>query len=138
MKIKFWLVIVGGGFSYCLLQLQLRYYPHDTQDHNLQLQVQNEVIIQIDDLESHMSQEADAHVDSTLATSPEEANRHFGRSKSTSTCIFPQCVHVNGRPKSEPNVFSGLRRSYFEYLCSRFEVIYEKSGKKWRLFIRKA
>ncbi|KAK8467116.1 hypothetical protein PHAVU_008G257033 [Phaseolus vulgaris] len=37
MKIKLWLVIVGGGFSYSLLQL--RYYPRDTQGQNLQRQV---------------------------------------------------------------------------------------------------
>ena len=72
MKIKFWLVIVGVGFSCCLFLL--RYYTHDTQDHNLQLQVPNEVIITIDDLESHMSQEADADVDSTLGTSPEDGD----------------------------------------------------------------
>nr|XP_007142156.1 hypothetical protein PHAVU_008G257100g [Phaseolus vulgaris]ESW14150.1 hypothetical protein PHAVU_008G257100g [Phaseolus vulgaris] len=37
MKIKLWLVIVGGGFSYSLLQL--RYCPRDTEGENLQLQV---------------------------------------------------------------------------------------------------
>jgi len=72
MKIKLWLVIVGGGFSYSLFQL--RYYPHDTQGQNLQLQVQNQVIIQVDDSESQMSQQANADVDSTLATSPEDGN----------------------------------------------------------------
>ncbi|ESW14148.1 hypothetical protein PHAVU_008G257000 [Phaseolus vulgaris] len=76
MKMNLWLVIVGGGFSYCLLQLQLRYHPHDTQDHNnLQLQVQNQVIIQIDDLERQISQQANAHdVDSTVGTSPEDGD----------------------------------------------------------------
>jgi len=78
MKINLWLVIVGGGFSYCLLQLQLRYHPHDTQDHNLQLQVQNQVIIQIDDLERQISQQANAHdVDSTLGTTQEDGDLRF-------------------------------------------------------------
>ncbi|ESW14147.1 hypothetical protein PHAVU_008G256900 [Phaseolus vulgaris] len=72
MKIKLWLVIVGGGFSYSLLQL--RYYPRDTLGENLQLQVQNQVIIEVDDSESQMSQHANADVDSTLATSLEDGD----------------------------------------------------------------
>ncbi|XP_027941557.1 uncharacterized protein LOC114195333 [Vigna unguiculata] len=35
MKIKLWLVMVGAGFSYSLLQL--RDYPRDTPEENLQL-----------------------------------------------------------------------------------------------------
>jgi len=82
MKIKLWLVIVGGGFSYSLLRL--RDYPSDTQGENLQLQVQNQVIIQVDDSgrfsnSSHdmMSQQANADVESTLGTSPEDGNFRF-------------------------------------------------------------
>nr|XP_007142155.1 hypothetical protein PHAVU_008G257100g [Phaseolus vulgaris]ESW14149.1 hypothetical protein PHAVU_008G257100g [Phaseolus vulgaris] len=75
MKIKLWLVIVGGGFSYSLLQL--RYCPRDTEGENLQLQVQNQVTIQIDDSESQMSQEANADVGSSVGTSPEDAQEHL-------------------------------------------------------------
>jgi len=47
MKIKLWLVTVGGGFSYLLLQL--RHHPSDTDGENLRLQDQNQVIIQVND-----------------------------------------------------------------------------------------
>ncbi|QCE00957.1 hypothetical protein DEO72_LG7g2248 [Vigna unguiculata] len=40
MKIKLWLVTVGGGFSYFLLQL--RHHPSDTDGENLRLQDQNQ------------------------------------------------------------------------------------------------
>jgi len=66
MKIKLWLVIVGGGFSYSLLQF--RDYPRDTPEE------QNQVIIQVDDTESHviiMSQQANSDVDD-ISTSPED------------------------------------------------------------------
>jgi len=82
MKIKLWLVVVGGGFSYSLLQL--RDYPSDRQGENLQLQVQNQVIIQVDDSGSvsssspvTMSQQANADVESTLGTSPEDGDFRF-------------------------------------------------------------
>ncbi|KAK7372138.1 hypothetical protein VNO80_05508 [Phaseolus coccineus] len=88
MKIKLWLVIVGGGFSYCLLLL--RYYPRDTQGQNLQLQVQNQVIIQVDDSESQMSQHADADVDSTLGTSPEDGDLRFQDHLLTQSNSHPQ------------------------------------------------
>jgi len=81
MKIKLWLVIVGGGFSYSLLQL--RDYPRDAQGENLQLQVQNQVIIQVDDSgrfsnSSHdmMSQQAN-DVDSTVDTPPQDEDLRF-------------------------------------------------------------
>jgi len=46
MKIKWWLVIVGGAFSYSLLQLR------DTQAENFQLPVQNPVMIPFHDSDS--------------------------------------------------------------------------------------
>ncbi|XP_022632912.1 uncharacterized protein LOC106752618 [Vigna radiata var. radiata] len=91
MKIKLWLVTVGGGFTYSLLQL--RYYPSDSNGENLRLENHNQVIIQVNDSGSvptsheqadfdgafgtssehrrSMSQEANVDVDSALATSPE-------------------------------------------------------------------
>jgi len=75
MKIKLWLVIGGGGFSYSLLQL--RYCPRDTEGENLHLQVQNQVTIQVDDLESQMLEEANGDVDTSLGTSPEDAQEHL-------------------------------------------------------------
>jgi len=71
MKIKLWLVIVGGGFSYSLLQL--RDYPRDTPEENLQLQEQNQVIIQVDDSGSV----SNSSHDSTLGTSPEDEDLRF-------------------------------------------------------------
>ncbi|XP_047154852.1 exocyst complex component EXO70B1-like [Vigna umbellata] len=79
MKIKLWLVTVGGGFTYSLLQL--RHYPSYTQGENLQLLNQNHVIIQVDDsgrISSSspviMEQQANADVGSTLGTSPEDGD----------------------------------------------------------------
>jgi len=80
MKIKLWLVIVGGAFTYSLLQL--RDYPRDTQAENLQLPVQNLVIIPVDDSESVsncslvtiMSHQASADVDSTQVSSREDGD----------------------------------------------------------------
>ncbi|XP_047161714.1 uncharacterized protein LOC124831685 [Vigna umbellata] len=74
MKIKLWLVIVGAGFTYSLLLLPD--HPRDTQEENLQLQEQNQVIIQVDDIESQdiMSQQANSDVHSTLGTSLEDGD----------------------------------------------------------------
>ncbi|KAG2391526.1 Exocyst complex component [Vigna angularis] len=78
MKIKLWLVTVGGGFSYSLLQL--RYYPSDTDGENLRLEDHNQIIIQVNDSESVSStshEEANADVDSTQGTSPEDGDLRF-------------------------------------------------------------
>ncbi|XP_014489806.2 exocyst complex component EXO70B1-like isoform X1 [Vigna radiata var. radiata] len=79
MKIKLWLITVGAGFTYSLLQL--RHHPRDTQGENLQLQNQNHVIIQVDDsgrISSSspviMEQQANADVGNTLGTSPEDGD----------------------------------------------------------------
>ena len=81
MKIKWWLVIIGGCFSYSLLQL--RDYLRDTQVENLQLPVQNPVTIQVDDSESVSNSShviivsQQAYVDSTLGSSREDWDLRF-------------------------------------------------------------
>ncbi|XP_014489812.1 uncharacterized protein LOC106752614 [Vigna radiata var. radiata] len=70
MKIKMWLVIVGGCFSYSLLQL--RYYPSDTDGENLRLEDHNQIIIKVND-----SGSVNADVDSTQGTSPEDGDLRF-------------------------------------------------------------
>jgi len=77
MKMKLWLVTVGGCFSYSLLQL--RHYPSHTDRENLRFQDQNQVIIQVNDsgiVSSSSHEEANA-VDSTLGTSLEDEDLRF-------------------------------------------------------------
>ncbi|BAT81472.1 hypothetical protein LR48_Vigan07g102800 [Vigna angularis] len=75
MKIRLWLVIVGAGFTYSLLQL--RDYPSDTPEENLQPDEENQLlIIEVDDTESD-AQQANFDVDSTLGSSPEDEDLRF-------------------------------------------------------------
>ncbi|XP_027941796.1 exocyst complex component EXO70B1-like [Vigna unguiculata] len=80
------------GFTYSLLQL--RDYPCDTAEENLQLQEQNQfVIIQLDDTESDdiiKSQQDNSDVDSTLATSPEDEDLRLRDHLLTQSDSHPQ------------------------------------------------
>ncbi|BAT81478.1 hypothetical protein VIGAN_03120400 [Vigna angularis var. angularis] len=81
MEIKMWLVIVGGSFSYSLIQICD--YPRHTQRENLPLQLQNLVNIQVDprSVSSSSHEEAYADVDNLTRRRGSKIPRPFAHSK---------------------------------------------------------